>query len=168
MGQRTGRRYKAVSLARHLSLSLRLARSLIPTPSFASLLASLSLPRPAACTHEALAQATVTAPYIFPDSSGGGGSRVTIDIYKGGSSRCAFSPTLSLSTRGNIRFLRYERERERRKGGKIVRPLVPATVFTSYCSLPDSTGIVPLLSFFPSFLPFSLPILLKYIQGVSG
>lgn len=64
-------------LAIFLSLSFLLAR--IPT-LFASLLASLSLPRPAACTHEALAQATVTAPYIFPDSSGGGGSRVTIDI----------------------------------------------------------------------------------------
>lgn len=69
----------------------------------------------------------------------------------------------ALSTRGNIRFLRYERRkrgRERRKGGKIVRPLVPATVFTSYCSLPDSTGIVPLLSLFPSFLfpPYSFEV----------
>lgn len=53
-------------------------------------------------------------------------------------------------------FTIRERERERRKGGKIVRPLVPATVFTSYCSLPDSTGIVPLLSFSPSFLLLSL------------
>lgn len=84
MGQRTGRRYKAVSLPRRHSLSPSRTLARIPTlfaSLLASLLASLSLPRPAACTHEApLAQATVTAPYIFPDSSGGGGSRVTIDI----------------------------------------------------------------------------------------
>lgn len=167
MGQRTGRRYKAVSLARHLSLSLRLARSLIPTPSFASLLASLSLPRPAACTHEALAQATVTAPYIFPDSSGGGGSRVTIDIYKGGSSRCAFSPTLSLSPLVEI-FDFYD-TRERGRGERVERSYVP--LYQPPFLRPTAPFLIPLESFlfFLSLLPsFYSPYSFEVYTGCLG